>query len=131
MRSRRPLARLGRRLDRRVVAILAVPLVCWLAYVIRVRRRFHGYRFLIPVLPLTFLGTYWVICELDVRPARAAVLTSLVLAGGMLAYRSPRVPSRRLAAAYGRTLVTPNQEWYRSAQFSVRRLRSRSNPGSP
>ena len=102
-----------RRLDRRVVAILAVPLVCWLAYVIRVGGDFMEYRFLIPVLPLTFLGTYWVMCELDVRPARAAVLTSLVLAGGMLAYRSPRVPKPAGSPLPMEELVvTPNQEWY-------------------
>ena len=97
-----------RRLDRRVVAILAVPLVCWLAYVIRVGGDFMEYRFLIPVLPLAFLGTYWVMCELDV-PARTRRRAHVPGLGrrdvGVSFAASPE--ARRLAAAYGRTRRDP------------------------
>jgi arabinofuranosyltransferase len=80
-----------RRLDRRVLAALVVPLMLWVAYVMRVGGDFMEYRFFIPVLPVAFLATYWVMCTLDARPARAALLTSIVMAGGIWTYRSPDV----------------------------------------
>jgi arabinofuranosyltransferase len=80
------------RLDRRVIVVVAVPLVFWIAYVVRVGGDFMEYRLLIPALPLVFLATYWVMCELDAQPARAALLTSIVLAGGMWSYASAQVP---------------------------------------
>jgi hypothetical protein len=80
------------RLDRRVVAVLAVPLGLWLAHVIRVGGDFMEYRFIVPVLPLAFLGTCWVMCTLDRLPTRAAMLTSIVMAGGMATYSSPKIP---------------------------------------
>jgi arabinofuranosyltransferase len=80
------------RLDRRVIVAVAAPMVLWIAYVVRVGGDFMEYRLLIPVLPLVFLATYWVMCELDARPARAALLTSIVLAGGMWTYRSGYLP---------------------------------------
>ena len=81
-----------RRLDWRVAAVLGLPQLLWLAYVVRVGGDFMEYRFFVPILPLAFLATYWVMGALDTRPARVALLTTIVLAGGMLAYSSPRVP---------------------------------------
>jgi arabinofuranosyltransferase len=80
------------RLDRRVMVVVTMPLALWIAYVVRVGGDFMEYRLLVPALPLVFLATYWVMCELDAKPARAALLTSIVLAGGMWSYRSTHVP---------------------------------------
>jgi arabinofuranosyltransferase len=102
-----------RRLDRRVVAALAIPLMLWLGYVVRVGGDFMEYRFLVPALPLAFLATYWVMCELDAQPARAALLTSIVIAGGIWAYRSPDVPKPEGSPLPLKELVvSPDQEWY-------------------
>ncbi len=47
----------------------------WVTYVVSVGGDFMEYRFFIPVLPLAFLATYWVMCELDSRTARAEFLS--------------------------------------------------------
>jgi len=102
-----------RRLDRRAAAVLALPIVLWVAYVVRVGGDFMEYRFFVPALPLAFLATYWVMCELDAQPARAALLTSLVLAGGMLAYHSPKVPKPvGSPLPLEELVVRPGQEWF-------------------
>jgi arabinofuranosyltransferase len=101
------------RLDRRIVVMLAVPLGLWLAYVVRVGGDFMEYRFIVPALPLAFLATYWVMCTLDSQPVRAAVLTSIVMAGGMATYSSPTVPKPVGAPLPLEQLaVTPEQEWF-------------------
>ena len=52
-------------------------------------------------------------CELDARPTRAALLTSLVLAGGISAYRSPKV-AKPIGSPLplSELVVTPEQEWF-------------------
>ena len=80
------------RLDRRLIAVIAVPPALWIAYVVRVGGDFMEYRLLIPALPFVLAVTYWVMCELDPRRARAAVLTSVVLGGGIWSYGSDQVP---------------------------------------
>ncbi len=101
-----------RRLDRRVLAALLVPLVMWVTYVVSVGGDFMEYRFFIPVLPLAFLATYWVMCELDSRTARAALLTSFVIACGIWNYRSADVPKPAGPPLYLPDLVVrPGDEW--------------------
>jgi hypothetical protein len=71
------------------------------------------YRFLIPVLPIAFLATYWVMCEVDAQRARAALLTSIVIGGGMWTYNSPRVPKPAGSPLPLHELaVRPEQEWF-------------------
>jgi arabinofuranosyltransferase len=102
-----------RRLDRRLVAVLVVPLGLWLAYVVWVGGDFMEYRFIVPALPLAFLVTYWVMCALDPQPVRAAMLTSIVMAGGMATYSSPKVPKPVGAPLPLEQLaVRPDQEWF-------------------
>ena len=121
-----------RRLDRRVVAVLAMPLLLWLAYVVRVGGDFMEYRFLVPVLPLAFLATYWVMCDARraARARRAAHVNrhrgrhlGISLAG--------RAKARRLAAAAGRTRRESRPGMVsKSARFSAKRSRIPSSPRS-
>jgi arabinofuranosyltransferase len=72
--------------------VLALPSLLWMGYVIRVGGDFMEYRFVVPVLPVAFAATYWIMSVLIPQPLRAALLTSLVIAGGMITYASPKVP---------------------------------------
>jgi arabinofuranosyltransferase len=101
------------RLDRRIAVVLAVPLGLWLAYLVWVGGDFMEYRFIVPALPLAFLATYWVTCALDPEAVRAAMLTSLVMAGGMATYSSSKVPKPEGAPLPLEQLVVPHDhEWF-------------------
>jgi arabinofuranosyltransferase len=101
-----------RRIDRRAAAAILIPLMLWTAYVVSVGGDFMEYRFLVSSIPLAFLLTYWVMSEIDGNRARAALVTTLVLAGGALTYRSkvPKPPGSPLPLR--ELAVTSDQEWY-------------------
>jgi arabinofuranosyltransferase len=102
-----------RRLDRRLFSLLVTPLVLWVVYVMRVGGDFMEYRFFMPALPLAFLATYWVMCAVDVQPARGALLTSIVIAGGMWTYRSPDIPKPAGSPlSFQELAVRREDEWF-------------------
>ncbi len=105
-----------RRREHRPIALLALFVVGWLAYVVKIGGDFMEFRFLVPVLPLGFVVIGWELAVLVTSRALRVALLGLVLCG--LVYHDvffdqeyARVPGVDPIPVLHAQVTRPNASW--------------------